>query len=125
MIKPASGSITSSFGMRYHPILKRSRPHQGIDIGASNRSPIVAAATGTIIKAGWMSGYGNTVVIDHGSGISTLYGHCSVIHVAEGQLVTMGTKVASVGSTGLATGPHLHFEVRKNGKPVNPVPYLN
>ncbi len=125
MIKPASGSITSSFGMRYHPILKRSRPHQGIDIGASNRSPIVAAASGTVIKAGWMSGYGNTVVIDHGSGISTLYGHCSVIHVAAGQTVTMGTKVASVGSTGLATGPHLHFEVRKNGTPVNPVPYLN
>ncbi len=125
MIKPAQGPITSGFGKRYHPILKRNRAHEGIDIGAANRSAIVAAASGTVIKAGWMSGYGNTVVIDHGDGISTLYGHCSVIHVAEGKSVTMGAKVASVGSTGLATGPHLHFEVRKNGTPVNPVPYIN
>jgi murein DD-endopeptidase MepM/ murein hydrolase activator NlpD len=72
-----------------------------------------------------MSGYGNTVVIDHGSGISTLYAHCSVISVANGQTVTMGDKIALVGSTGLATGPHLHFEVLKNGTPVPPLPYVN
>jgi murein DD-endopeptidase MepM/ murein hydrolase activator NlpD len=124
MIKPANGPITSGFGRRYHPILKKYRPHEGVDIGAPNRSAISAAANGTVIKAGWMSGYGNTVVIDHGNGISTLYGHCSVIYVKEGQSVTMGSKVAAVGSTGLATGPHLHFEVRKNGTPVNPMGYI-
>jgi murein DD-endopeptidase MepM/ murein hydrolase activator NlpD len=124
MIKPANGPITSSFGMRYHPILKRNRAHNGVDIGAPNRSAIKAAAAGRVIKAGWMSGYGNTVVIDHGDGISTLYGHCSVIYVSEGRTVGMGDKIAAVGSTGLATGPHLHFEVRKNGKPVNPMGYL-
>ena len=124
MIKPAKGPITSSFGNRYHPILKKNRPHNGVDIGAANRSAISAAAAGVVIKAGWMNGYGNTVVIDHGDGISTLYGHCSVIYVSEGQSVSMGQKVAAVGATGLATGPHLHFEVRKNGKPVNPMGYI-
>ena len=124
MIKPANGPITSSFGMRYHPILKRKRAHNGLDIGAKNRSPISAAASGKVITAGWINGYGNTVVIDHGDGVSTLYGHCSVIHVREGQTVTMGDKIASVGSTGLATGPHLHFEVRIRGKAVNPKKYL-
>ena len=124
MIVPAIGPYTSSFGMRYHPILKRRRPHNGVDIGAKNRSPIIAAASGIIISAGWISGYGNTVVIDHGAGVSSLYGHCSVLSVRAGQRVTMGDRIARVGSTGLATGPHLHFEVRLNGKPVNPRRYL-
>ena len=125
MVKPASGPFTSGFGNRYHPILKKYRAHNGVDIGAPNRSAIKAAAPGVVIKAGWMNGYGNTVVIDHGDGISTLYGHASVLYVSEGQTVGMGDKIAAVGSTGLATGPHLHFEVRVNGKPVNPVGYID
>ncbi len=124
MVKPAQGAYTSGFGMRYHPILKRNRPHNGVDIGAANRSAIVAAASGVVITSGWINGFGNTVVIDHGDGISTLYGHCSAIFVKEGQKVDMGDKIAAVGSTGLATGPHLHFEVRVNGSPVNPRKYL-
>ncbi|MCH7945035.1 MAG: peptidoglycan DD-metalloendopeptidase family protein [Armatimonadetes bacterium] len=124
MIVPAQGSYTSPFGVRYHPILKRRRPHNGIDIGAKNRSPIVAAASGIVISSGWRSGYGNTVVIDHGAGVSSLYAHCSVLVVRAGQRVTMGDRIAAVGSTGLATGPHLHFEVRLNGRPVNPRRYL-
>lgn len=124
MIKPADGPYTSSFGNRFHPILKKNRPHNGVDIGAPNRSRISAAANGIVITAGWINGFGNTVVIDHGDGISTLYGHCSVIYVTEGQTVTMGDKIAAVGSTGLATGPHLHFEVRVNGVPKNPRNWL-
>lgn len=124
MIKPASGGYTSPFGMRYHPILKRRRPHNGLDIDADNRSPIKAAASGVVIVSGWMNGFGNTVVVDHGDGVSTLYAHCSVLLASEGQKVTMGDRIALVGSTGLSTGPHLHFEVRINGKPVNPRRYL-
>lgn len=124
MVKPASGPYTSSFGSRYHPILKRTRPHNGVDIGADHGSSIRAAASGIVITSGWMSGYGNTVVIDHGDGVSTLYGHCSVLYVNDGDTVVMGDRIAAVGSTGLATGPHLHFEVRINGRPVNPVRYL-
>ncbi len=124
MIKPAVGPITSSFGTRYHPILKKRRQHNGVDIGADHGASIKAAATGVVIACGWMSGYGNTVVIDHGDGVSTLYGHCSVLYVNEGDTVKMSERIAAVGSTGLATGPHLHFEVRINGRPVNPVRYL-
>jgi len=124
MILPAQGPYTSRFGTRYHPILKRRRPHNGVDIGAKNRSAIVAAASGIVITAGWKSGFGNTVVIDHGAGVSSPYAHCSVIFVKAGQKVNMGDRIAAVGSTGLATGPHLHFEVRLNGRPVNPRRYL-
>ena len=124
MIKPAEGPYTSGFGNRFHPILKRNRPHNGVDIGAANRSRISAAADGVVITAGWINGFGNTVVIDHGDGVSTLYGHCSVIYAKEGQTVQQGDKIAAVGSTGLATGPHLHFEVRVNGSPRNPRNYL-
>ncbi|MCH8978537.1 MAG: peptidoglycan DD-metalloendopeptidase family protein [Armatimonadetes bacterium] len=124
MIMPAIGPYTSPYGTRYHPILKRRRPHNGVDIGAKNRTAIVAAASGIVITAGWKSGFGNTVVIDHGGGVSSLYAHCSVISVRAGQKVNMGERIASVGSTGLATGPHLHFEVRLNGRPVNPRRYL-
>jgi len=119
-IKPADGPITSGFGMRYHPILRRNRIHNGVDIGAGYGSPIRAAADGEVILAGYMRGYGNTVIVDHGGGVSTLYGHCSDLLVGEGQTVRQGQTIARVGSTGLATGPHLHFEVRRNGTPVNP-----
>lgn len=119
-IKPADGPVTSGYGMRYHPILRRNRMHNGVDIGAGYGSPIRAAADGEVIVAGYLRGYGNTVIVDHGGGVSTLYGHCSDLLVAEGQMVRQGQTIARVGSTGLATGPHLHFEVRRNGTPVNP-----
>lgn len=119
-IRPASGPITSGFGMRYHPILHRARMHTGVDIGAGYGEPIRAAAAGEVVMAGYMRGYGYVVIIDHGGGVSTLYGHCSELLVSEGQQVRQGQVIARVGSTGLATGPHLHFEVRRNGVPVNP-----
>ncbi|MGC8666685.1 MAG: murein hydrolase activator EnvC family protein [Chthonomonadales bacterium] len=119
-IRPAWGPITSGFGMRYHPILHRTRMHTGVDIGAGYGEPIRAAAAGEVVMAGYMRGYGYVVIIDHGGGVSTLYGHCSELLVSEGQSVRQGQVIARVGSTGLATGPHLHFEVRRNGVPVNP-----
>jgi murein DD-endopeptidase MepM/ murein hydrolase activator NlpD len=120
-IRPTSGPITSGYGMRFHPILHRDRMHTGVDIGAGYGTSIRAAAGGIVIMAGYMRGYGNTVIIDHGGGVSTLYGHCSSLSVSEGQSVRQGQTVARVGSSGLATGPHLHFEVRRNGSPVNPL----
>jgi murein DD-endopeptidase MepM/ murein hydrolase activator NlpD len=119
-IKPASGPVTSRFGSRYHPVLHRTRMHTGVDIGAGHGSAIRAAGAGEVIFAGYRNGYGNTVLVDHGGGTVTLYAHCSSIGVSVGQSVRQGQTIARVGSTGLATGPHLHFEVRRNGTPVNP-----
>jgi murein DD-endopeptidase MepM/ murein hydrolase activator NlpD len=122
--RPCSGPITSGFGMRFHPILHIRRLHAGIDFGAPSGAPIYAANTGVVIAAQKMRGFGNVVMIDHGGGITTVYGHCSRIFVSSGQRVIRGQRVASVGSTGLATGPHLHFEVRINGRAVDPRRYL-
>ncbi|MBX5464722.1 MAG: peptidoglycan DD-metalloendopeptidase family protein [Clostridia bacterium] len=116
--------VTSTFGSRYHPILKQWRMHTGMDLAAPSGTPIHAAAPGVVFYAGWMSGYGNTVILVHGNGISTLYGHMSQILVQANQQVSAGQVIGLVGMTGLATGPHLHFEVRVNGTPVNPQDYV-
>ncbi len=118
--RPVNARITSTFGMRYHPILHRTRMHTGIDFGASFGSPIHAAASGVVIATAWMRGYGNVVMIDHGGGYSTVYAHTSRILCSQGQHVERGQVIAAVGATGLATGPHLHFEVRFHGRPVDP-----
>lgn len=120
LIKPLHGVITSPFGMRYHPILHCWRMHTGVDIAAPTGTPIHAAGDGTVILASYVNGYGYTVIIDHGRGLSTLYAHCSRILVTVGETVRQGQVVALVGQTGLATGPHCHFEVRIHGKPVRP-----
>lgn len=122
--RPCSGPITSGFGSRFHPILKIRRLHAGLDFGSPSGAPIWAANSGVVIAAQKMRGYGNVVIIDHGGGFTTTYGHCSRLFVRSGQKVDRGQRIASVGSTGLATGPHLHFEIRINGKPVNPAKYL-
>jgi murein DD-endopeptidase MepM/ murein hydrolase activator NlpD len=117
-IWPCDGVVTSGFGMRW------GRMHEGIDIGCAFGAPNRAAAAGTVIYAGWMSGYGNLVVVDHGNGLSTAYAHASSLAVSVGQSVTRGQTVSYVGSTGHSTGPHLHFEVRVNGVAVDPLRYL-
>ena len=116
--------ITSYFGMRFHPILKKTKMHTGIDIGAPYGSNILAAADGEVITAEWVPAYGLTVIIDNGSGIVTLYAHMSKILVHKGQVVKRNNVIGRVGSTGYSTGPHLHFEVRINGDVVNPLSYL-
>lgn len=119
-IAPVSGEITSNFGMRFHPILKQYRQHTGVDIASPSGTTIKAAAGGDVIYSGWFGAYGNTVIIDHGGGMTTVYGHCSRILARAGQTVKQGQAIARVGSTGWSTGPHLHFEVRKDGVPVKP-----
>lgn len=121
---PSSGTVTSPFGWRIHPIYGYKKFHTGIDIGASSGSAIVAANPGTVLSAGWNGGYGKCVIIDHGGGVTTLYAHSSSLNVSAGQYVERGQKIAAVGSTGASTGPHLHFEVRINGGYVNPYPYI-
>lgn len=121
---PSSGSISSHYGNRFHPILKKNMFHSGIDIPAKSGSSIVAAESGKVIYSGWYSSYGKVIMIDHGGGIVTLYGHCSSLDASVGQSVKKGQKVARIGSTGRSTGPHLHFEVRKNGSFQNPKSWL-
>ena len=124
MLWPLAGEITSDFGWRTHPISGAQSFHSGIDIGGDYGEPIYAAQAGTVEYAGWISGYGNAVIINHGGGISTLYGHCQALLVSTGQSVAQGELIAECGSTGNSTGPHCHFEVRVNGEPVNPLGYL-
>jgi len=124
-IMPTQGWLTSAFSsMRTHPILHIARPHEGIDVTAPMGSPIEAPAAGVVIETGWESGYGNTVSIDHGYGIVTKFAHTSKILVHEGQRVSRGERIALVGNSGLATGPHLHYEVHVNGRPVDPLKYV-
>ena len=121
MRMPVSGRVTSGFGNRFHPILGYERFHAGLDLAASYGTPVKAAADGRISSAGWSGGYGNLVRIAHAGGIQTMYGHMSRIAVGAGSFVHAGEIIGYVGSTGLSTGPHLHYEVLRNGRPVNPL----
>ena len=124
-IMPTTGWLSSQFtSSRFHPILHENRPHEGIDVTAPTGTPIVAPATGTVVSAGVDKGYGLTVEIDHGNGIRTRFAHCSRLAVRTGQRVTRGQLIAAVGQTGLATAPHLHYEIHVNGKPVDPLTYV-
>lgn len=120
-LRPVPGRITSGFGYRRHPIYKISKLHTGIDFAAPMGTPVRAAAGGVVYFAGWWGGYGNVVIIDHGGGWATVYAHNSRFAVSAGQAVQAGQVVSYSGSTGLSTGPHVHFEVRKNGVPINPL----
>jgi murein DD-endopeptidase MepM/ murein hydrolase activator NlpD len=123
---PAPGhfTITSPYGNRTHPILKKKKLHTGIDISTPKGTNIVAANSGKVIYSGYNGGYGNVVIIDHGGKISTLYAHNSKLLVKVGDEVEKGKVISKAGSTGLSTGPHLHFEVRENGQHVDPMKYL-
>ncbi len=127
-IMPVHGPETSPFGMRFDPFYHRWQLHAGVDIAAAGGTPIHAAASGRVIRAGWDGGYGNYTCIDnglyHGQGIATCYAHQSKILVRPGEHVSLGQVIGLVGETGAATGYHLHFEVRINGNAVNPVPWL-
>ena len=122
--RPAPGPIVSGFGSRENPIGGGTGVHTGVDIAAPMGTPIRACKAGRVVIAGWQGGYGNAVVLDHGGGMGTLYGHQSSMAVSVGQTVASGQVIGYVGSTGNSTGPHLHFEVRIGGTPVNPIPYL-
>ncbi len=125
LIYPISGApITSPFGWRTHPIYGDARLHTGIDFGADAGTPIRAAGDGVVASAGSLGGYGNATIIEHGGGLATLYGHQSAILVSVGERVTAGQVIGRVGCTGACTGPHLHFEVRVDGEPVDPLGYL-
>jgi len=124
LMYPTIGPVTSNFGWRTHPILGTERFHAGIDFGADYGSLVYASEQGRVIYADWYGGYGNAVIIDHGNGMTTLYAHCSELYVKDGDAVTKGQPIAAVGSTGFSTGPHLHFELRANGEPIDPAAYL-
>jgi murein DD-endopeptidase MepM/ murein hydrolase activator NlpD len=124
-LMPTKGWLTSAFAReRQHPILHLSRPHEGIDVTAPMNAAIEAPAAGIVTEVKWVDGYGNMLTIDHGYGVVTRYAHCSRILVARGTRVQRGQEVARIGSTGLSTGPHLHYEVWVNGRPVNPMKYV-
>lgn len=124
-IMPTQGWLSSAFSaMREHPILHVARPHEGIDVSAPMGTPIEAPAAGVVRSTGWEAGYGNTIEIDHGFGIVTRFAHTSRILVHQGEHVQRGQRIALVGNTGLTTGPHLHYEVHVNGKPVDPLRYV-
>jgi murein DD-endopeptidase MepM/ murein hydrolase activator NlpD len=124
-IMPTQGWLTSAFSaMRAHPVLHVARPHEGIDVSAPMGTPIEAPAAGVVRSAGWEAGYGHTIEIDHGNGVMTRFAHASRLLVRQGQRVSRAEKIALVGNSGLATGPHLHYEVHVNGRAVNPLRYV-
>ena len=121
MRMPVAASVSSSFGMRVHPIQGSHRFHRGVDLRASAGTPIRASAAGRVVHAGWNGGYGRQVLVDHGGGLATRYAHMSRLSARPGAAVSGGEVIGYVGSSGLSTGPHLHYEVLQNGKPVNPL----
>ena len=121
---PVEGQYTSYFGLRNHPILQEKRFHEGVDIAAAEGTPVKASRHGVVKEAGWLGGYGLTVVLDHGDDYQTVYAHLSRIDVRSGETVFQGQVIGTVGSTGLSTGPHLHFEIRQHGTPVDPLLFL-
>jgi len=123
-VRPVPGAISSGFGMRIHPITHQRRMHNGVDMNASQGDPIHAAKSGTVILAGVKGGYGNTIMIDHGGGFVTLYAHQSKLGAKVGDKVAAGEVIGYIGSTGQSTAPHLHFEIRVNGSPVDPQKYI-
>lgn len=123
-IRPAKGRLSSPFGMRIHPVTRKKKMHNGIDIAAPIGTPILAAEAGVVTTASNLRGYGLVVYVQHNDEYETRYAHCSKFHVGVGDRVTKGQLIAEIGNTGLSTGPHLHFEIRINGKPVNPSSYV-
>ena len=123
-VRPAAGNVVSGYGNRLHPILGYYRLHAGIDYDGMTGDPVIASRSGIVILAQYNGGYGRTIVLQHNEGFTTLYAHLSSYNVEVGQAVEAGVKIGEMGSTGLSTGPHLHFEIRKDGKPVDPAPYL-
>ena len=121
---PVRGQVTSKFGNRVHPMFKTKSNHSGIDIAAPSGTPVKAAASGEVLYVGWMRGYGQVIILDHGRNITTVYAHLSSTRVSDGQVIKAGSVIGGVGKTGNATGYHLHFEVRVNGKIQNPLSYL-
>ncbi|MDD4663734.1 MAG: peptidoglycan DD-metalloendopeptidase family protein [Caldisericia bacterium] len=120
-----NGQVSSPFGMRMHPIFGVNRMHTGVDIDAPSGTPIRAITTGIVVYSGWLSGYGNVVALQHAEGFSSLYAHMRTIYVKEDQSVSLGAVIGEVGTTGWSTEPHLHFEIRLNGEPINPMKYLS
>jgi murein DD-endopeptidase MepM/ murein hydrolase activator NlpD len=121
---PCQGEMTSPFGHRTHPVYGTGRHHNGCDFTTDEGTKIFATADGKVVTSDWLGGYGQAVEIDHGSGLKTLYAHCSRLQVKKGQTVRRGDWIACVGMTGLASGPHCHYEVHLQGKPVDPQTYL-
>jgi len=124
LLWPVTGPINSTFGTRVHPVFKTKIVHTGLDIEAPHGTPVKAAARGELLFTGWLKGYGQVIILDHGGDMTTVYAHLSGIDVREGQVVEQGTPIGRVGNTGVATGPHLHFEVRINANAVDPLNYL-
>ncbi len=122
---PLSGRISSNFGTRFHPVDKKVKMHTGVDIAVPRGTPINSAADGIVKFAGKKGGYGNVVIVEHPDGRETFYAHCDKLLVEKGQKVVAGLEIAKAGSTGKSTGPHLHFEVRENGKPIDPLKFLS
>ncbi len=116
--------LTSSYGMRDHPILRQRSQHNGVDLAAAHGTPVYATADGRVGRANWFGSYGNYVQIEHGGALQTRYAHLSSYTVSQGEQVRKGDLIGYIGSTGRSTGPHLHYEVRVDGEPVNPVPYM-
>jgi len=124
LLWPVTGPINSTFGTRVHPVFKTKIVHTGLDIEAPHGTPVKAAARGEVLFTGWLKGYGQVIILDHGGDMTTVYAHLSGIDVRDGQVVEQGTPIGRVGNTGVATGPHLHFEVRINANAVDPLNYL-